>query len=144
MAQIKSIDFQRVGKQDGCCCDKCGQYIVNIWTVRYANGEQYHLGIDCFNKIKNASGLSEFGRKQFDKLLEKIHRHKQCFEHEKTLTEETDEGYKLTQQKESWDSPSYWYGKPWAEYHRWMIEEWWPTRFTEDEKELAKFAKVRF
>ena len=48
MAKIEKIYFQRVGKNEGCSCDKCGQYITNIWTVRYKGSADIHFGMDCF------------------------------------------------------------------------------------------------
>lgn len=145
MAQIKSISFNHVGRNEGCCCDKCGQYIVNVWHIEYANGEQYNLGIDCFSKLSKSSNLSAFGAQQFKKLLKRIKEHQEMFEAEKALTEETDICYQNMQVVPAWErSEPYWRGKPWEEYHRYMIEEWWACRFAEDEKELAKFSKVRF
>lgn len=46
MAKIKAVDFYKAGSQDGCLCDRCGQYIRNIWKVQYADGTTVRFGID--------------------------------------------------------------------------------------------------
>ena len=113
MAYIKKISFASVGKQEGCTCDKCGQYIRNIWTVDYQDG---------VSKGK----LNDYGMKLMKKALKSIQHYQELLEAEKALTEETDERYQMTQEHHSWGSDGYWMGHPWEEYHKWMIEEWYP------------------
>lgn len=144
MASIKGINFYRVGKDQGCNCDRCGEYIRNIWNVEFTDGTRYNFGIDCFDKLKKTGNLSEYGKKAFGKLLKSIERHRELYEREKTLTEETDLGYKATQRHSEWESPDYWFGRPWEEYHEWMLNTFWQMRFKEDEAELKKFSKINF
>lgn len=144
MARIERIDFEKVSRNRGCTCDKCGQYITKVWTVRYSGGVDVRLGMDCFDTMLKESRLNDFGMKAMKKALKSIERHHKGFEEEKRLTEETDEGYKGTQVKPAYGTPSYWYGRPWAEYHEWMLTEWWPARFAEDQKEIDRFSKINF
>lgn len=144
MAQISKIQFQSVGRNEGCTCDKCGQYIRNIWIVDFADGVRVNFGIDCFAKMKKESNLSKFGEKELNKVLKSIKDYQKMFEAEKQLTEETDIRYWHEQEKHDWESPSYWYGKPWEEYHAWMINEWYPARFADCEKSIKRFSKVNF
>lgn len=143
MAYIKKISFANVGKQEGCTCDKCGQYIRNIWTVEYHDGVVMNFGIDCFDKL-NKGKLNDYGMKLMKKALKSIQYYQERLEEEKALTEETDRGYQLTQQHVEWQSDGYWMGHPWEEYHKWMIEEWYPARFKEAQKQIDRFKKVNF
>ena len=144
MAKIKKISFASVGRMEGCTCDKCGQYLQNIYTVEYQDGLRLNYGIECFRKLYHGGNLSDFGKKLMTKTLKSIVKHQEGFEREKTLTEETDTAWKPTQEHYEWKSDDYWYGRPWEEYHKWMLEEWWPARFAEDQKQLDRFAKVNF
>ena len=140
MAHIKKIEFNRVGQYEGCCCDKCGQYIRNIWIVTYTDGLVMNFGIDCFSKL-NAEKLNAYGMKEMKKALKHIEDHKAGFEAEKLLTEETDEDWKFIQEN---DQESYWYGRSYEEYHKWILEEWWQERFRQDQKQIDRFRKVNF
>lgn len=144
MARISRIRFDSVGRMQGCTCEKCGQYIQNIYTVDFNDGLRMHFGIDCFSKLYHSGKLSEQGKKLMRKTLKDIVWAEEGLAKEKQLTAETDEGYKRTQEKHDWESPSYWYGKPWEEYHNWMINEWWPKRFEENQKAVDRFSKVDF
>lgn len=139
MAFIKKVDFQKVGRYEGCTCDRCGQYIQNIWTVTYKDGVIMNFGIDCFSKL-NGEKLNAYGMKMMKDALKHIEDHKEGFEAEKLKTEETDQKWKYIQQ----DKEDYWFGRPYEEYHKWMIEEWWPERFKEDQKKIDRFNKVNF
>lgn len=144
MARIKKVRFDRVGINEGCTCDKCGQYIRNIWTVSYTDDITLHFGIDCFEKLNKESGLTAYGAKLFKKALKRIERYTDMLEAEKALTEETDIAYQNEQKCREYESPSCWYGKSWSEYHEWMINVFYPARFSDAEKEFEKFAKVNF
>lgn len=63
MAHIKEIRFTHVGRNEGCLCDKCGQYIQNIVTVEFTDGITFDYGQDCFKKLYDNSKLTEFGKK---------------------------------------------------------------------------------
>ena len=84
MAYIKSVRFNRVGRNEGCTCDKCGQYIRNIWTVTYQDGVIMNFGIDCFEKL-NKGNLNAYGQKLMKDALKWIEKHQQNFEAEKPL-----------------------------------------------------------
>lgn len=142
MARITKIRFQHTGKQEGCLCDRCGQYITNIWSVTYADGITMKFGIDCYEKLNKESNLTSYGQKLLKKTLKRIEDHERRLAAEKELTKETDIRYQNEQ--EQWSSQSYWYGRPWEEYHKWMIEEFWPARFEDDQKTIDRFAKVNF
>lgn len=144
MARIKSIFFSKVGKNEGCTCDRCGQYIQNIWTVNYMDGITSRFGIDCFEILNKESGLTSFGQKEFKKALKKIQEHQEWYEAEKLLTEETDIAYQNTQIVHDWESKDYWFGRPWKEYHEWRLNEFFKTRFEEDQKQINRFSKVNF
>lgn len=144
MAHIKKIRFNRTGKEDGCLCDKCGQYIRNIWTVDYTDGVTLRFGIDCYEKLNKESGLTTYGQKLLKKATKRIEDYTKMFEAEKALTEETDIHYQNLQNPWDYESKDYWYGKPWEDYHEWMLNEWFPARFADADKEIAKFAKVNF
>jgi hypothetical protein len=144
MAKIRRIDFYRTGKQDGCLCDRCGQYIQNIWKVEYADGITARFGIDCFEILNKESGLTTFGMKELNKALKRIRKHRELYEAELLKTEETDDGYREEQELYDWKDKGYWYGKPWEEYHEWRINEFFKFRFEEDQKEIERFSKVNF
>lgn len=144
MAHIKEIRFDHVGKQEGCLCDKCGQYIINIWTVQYTDGITARFGIDCFEKLNKESGLSNFGRKELNKVLKSIQKHHEMYEAEAAKTEETDIDWQQIQNPFDWQDKSYWYGRPWAEYHEWMLTKFFKVRFEEDQKQIDRFSKVNF
>lgn len=144
MARIKEITFESVRREEGCLCEKCGQYIKNIWTIHYTDGLRLNLGIDCFDNLNKASGLSGYRMKLFKKALKQIERHKKMYEAEKALTEETDLAYQKTQIHVEWEHDDYWMGHPWSEYHEWRINEFWSYRFKEDQEEIAKFKNVNF
>lgn len=136
--------FNKVGKQEGCICDRCGQYIQNIWTVNYADGITAHFGIDCFEILNKESGLSSYGRKELKKALKSIQDHQEMYEREAALTEDTDIAWQNLQHPYDWESKSYWYGKPWQEYHDWRLTEFFGRRFEEDQERIDKFGKVNF
>lgn len=144
MAQIRRITFNHVGKQEGCLCDRCGQYIQNVWTVDYADGITAHFGIDCFEILNKQSGLSSYGKKELNKALKSIQKHQELFEQEKALTEETDIRWHNIQHPFEWESKDYWYGKKWEDYHEWMLNEFFGRRFEDDQKQIDRFKKVNF
>ena len=58
------------------------------------------------------------------------------------ITAETDESYKTDQM--DWNKDNYWYGRSFEEYKDWMINEFFPHRIADKQKELARFQKVNF
>jgi len=144
MARIKSINFYSVGRMEGCTCDRCGQYIQNIYTVTFTDEVRMNFGIDCFRKLLLTGNLSDYGMKLMKKELKSLKRWQELFEEEKQKTEETDIAYQNLQEHVDWKPDSAWYGRPWEEYHEWMIKEWFPYRFEECQKAIEKFSKVNF
>ena len=71
MAHLRSVNFARVGRNEGCTCDRCGQYIQNIWTVYFDGEEPIHFGIDCFEKL-NRGALNDYGMKLMRKVLQHL------------------------------------------------------------------------
>lgn len=143
MAHIKSIHFDRVGKAEGCTCDRCGQYIQNIWTVEYHEGLLMHYGLDCWQKVQS-KGLNKTGKTLMNKIMKSIQFYTEWLAKYKSgeLNEENDESYKTSQA--DWNKNDYWHGRPFSEYKAWMIEEFFPYRIACEQKELAKFSKVNF
>lgn len=141
MAYIKRIAFARVGRNEGCLCDKCGQYIRNIVTVDYSDGVSINYGQDCFAKLYNSGKLSVQGVKLMKKALKSIEAHTKALEAYKNgeMTAENDRSYQYDQ-----IYGGYWKGKPYEEFRQWMIDEWFPARFAEDQKQIDRFAKVNF
>lgn len=143
MAHIKHINFARVGRNEGCLCDKCGQYIRNIVYVDYDDGVRVNYGQDCFAKLYNSGKLSQYGVKLMKKALKSIEKHSKELEDYKNgkMTAENDKGYQFCQ---TCDGGHYWKGKPYEEYREWMINEWYPRRFKEDQEMVDRFAKIDF
>lgn len=143
MAHIKKISFSSVGKQEGCTCDRCGQYIKNIWTVEYEEGLRMNYGIDCFEKIYK-KGLNATGSKLMKKIMVSIKSYEDRLAQYVSgeLTAETDESYQTDQM--DWNKDNYWYGRSFEEYRDWMINEFFPHRIADKQKELARFQKVNF
>ena len=143
---IKKIQFEALGESSNFCCDRCGQNIQNVWTIEFEGGLVQHMGCDCFEKIWKGKGLSDFGKKQFKKLLKHVQMHQEGCEKWKNRTEED----YLALRAESGLVPEYqnsesaFYGWTFEEYKNWMLTEWYGQRFKEDEMELAKFSKVKF
>lgn len=144
MARIQKVDFHHVGKQEGCLCDKCGQYITNVWTVQYTDGITARFGIDCFEKLNKESKLTSFGKKELSKALKNIQKHREMYEAEASKTEETDVAWQYIQNPAPHESKDYWYGRKWEEYHEWMLNEFYGARFKEDQKQIDRFSKVNF
>ena len=144
MAHIKSIRFDSVGIKEGCVCDRCGQYIQNVWTVEFQEGITMHYGIDCWQKVKKSGNLNDYGKKMLNKIMKSIQNYYERLAKYTSgeMTEETDESYK-TQQMECF-SNNYWHGRPYSEYKQWMVEEFFPYRIGEEQKELEKFKKINF
>lgn len=141
MAHLKKIQFERVGRNEGCTCDRCGQYIQNIWTVTFDTDEVIRFGIDCFNKL-NGKALSDYGQKLMSKALKHLEKTQERFEKEAAKTEETDIAWQQLQGDDA--KQMYWHGRPWKEYHEWMLTEWYGERFKECQKEIDRFGKVNY
>lgn len=143
MAHIKSISFESVGKNEGCTCDRCGQYIRNIWTVEYTEGLRMNYGLDCWEKVYK-EGLNKQGARNLKKVMDSIKSYEERLAQyiSGELSEETDESYKVTQA--DWNKDNCWYGKSFEEYKKWMVTDFFPYRISEKQKELAKFSKVNF
>lgn len=140
MAHIKWISFDRVDTMHGCICDRCGQWIKNIWTVTFDDNIEFSYGIDCFERLMKSSRLTDYGMKLMKKTMKSIKEYEEWMDREKEKTEETDLGWQNHQR----DSNSYWYGKPYVEYKAWMIEEFLPSMIDKKLNELEKFKNVDF
>lgn len=141
MAYIKNIRFDRVGKNEGCQCDNCGQYIRNIWTVEYKDGNKLHFGIDCFEKM-SAAKLNAYEMKQLKKASKSLQTWTDVLEQWKSgqITEDCNE---WQCEQADW-SDSYWKGRSFEEYKEWKIAVWIPERI-KDAKARTQyyFHKVR-
>ena len=140
MARIKSISFSSVGHKQGCSCDRCGQYIQNIYTVIFSDDVVMHYGIDCFEKLCKTGKLSEYGRKTLKKAVKDMKIWQGHLEQYLTRTKETDVGY-WNQQHEGSDSR--WKDAPWVEYRDSMIKSM-HYEIRQCENEIEKIAKGEF
>lgn len=141
MAYIKKINFEHVGKNEGCLCDRCGTYIRNIVSVEFTDGVKVNYGQDCFEKLYKSSKLNSAGISLMKKTLKRIDRYTAELESYVSgeINEENDESYKIEQMFDG-----YWKGRPYEEYKNFMINEFLPERFKECQKDVDRFSKVRF
>lgn len=146
--RIMKIEFNRVGRNAGCQCDRCGQDITNIWTVRFENGQTINFGIDCFEQIYKNGGLSTYGLKEFKKLMKSIKSHKEGYNRWLNMTEEQARAnaakVNVPLDIDTDDPYSSWYGKTFDDYKNWMLNVFYGERFREDEQELEKFRQIGF
>lgn len=136
MAGISKIDYAHTSRESGCTCDRCGQWITNIITVHYTDGDTIHYGIDCFEKLYKDNKLTAYGMKVMKRGYKKIKDWSLKLEDYKTgkLNPDTDISWKYIQ-----EHGGYWQGKPFEEYRDWMINEVIPLRFEEAQKEIQRF-----
>ena len=128
MARIIGIKFDHTGKNDGCTCDRCGQWITNIWTVKFDDGITAHFGIDCYEKMCKDSRLNDYGMKLMKKALKRIADFQKMQDDFEKQTAETCIAYQNEQA--DWND-SFWKGKSFEEYRQWMLEKWFPARFAD-------------
>ena len=145
MATIKNINFEHVGRNAGCLCDRCGQYIQNIATVTYNDGLELHYGLDCFSKLTASGNLTAHGARLFRKTVNNIKSLQKMLSDYKSgkITAENDSGW-------------YWLTTPnpdgvincayssYDEYREFVINEILPARIEKAQNELKKFSKVSF
>ena len=142
MAHIKKISFASVGDKEGCTCDRCGQYIKNIWTVQFVEGITMNYGIDCFEKLYKTGNLNDYGKKLMKKALKRLESIYKAMERQAELTEETDDSWKAMQAE--WNKNNAWYGEKYADYKKWMLEELYPYRISKAHEDIEKFKKIDF
>lgn len=142
MAYIKSISFNRVGKNEGCTCDRCGQYIRNIVTVSFTDEVNMNYGIDCFEKLQTNAKLTAYGKKIMKKAIEKIDWW--TIELKKWQNGEYTAENRIDWQNAQENKTDAWYGESFESYRKWMIEKFIPVRFAEAQKDIDKFKKVNF
>ena len=139
MASIKSISFHSVSQKEyGCNCDRCGQWLKNIWTVSYTDGTSINYGIDCFETVyKGTKGgkLNKEGTKIMNRALKSI-------EHWSKVLQDYKDGKYTAENDACWYNESAWTG--YEEYKQFMIEVWIPERFKDAQKEINRFKKVNF
>ena len=145
MAKITGIHFDRATRETGCTCDKCGQWIQNIWTVSFDDNTKFHYGIDCFEKMTQSGKLTKVGENLLKKTMKSIAHYEEQLALWSTITEaEAEEKGLLTNlRNESWNT-SYWAGRSFQEYRDWQVNEFFPYRIAEEQKVLKKFEKVNF
>lgn len=142
MSHVKKISFDHVDRKHACTCDRCGQGIINIWSVEYAEGFTVHYGIDCWEKVYKGGKLSQYGEKEIKKIMKSIKGYEDMRRQWESgeITEETCYAYKEAQN----DKLSPWFEKTFEEYKKWILEELIPYRLEITQKELEKFKKVDF
>lgn len=140
MAHIKDVRFSHVGKREGCTCDKCGQWLTNIWTVEFQEGEKLNFGIDCYEK-HILGKLNDYGKKEMKKVLKSIEEHDRLFNEIKS-GENTKLVLKEWESYQYWQA--YWKDKTIEEWKTWMINEVLPERKAKDDKEIGRFKKINF
>ena len=137
MARIKNIHFERVGEKEGCTCDRCGQYIRNIWTVDYLEGFSVHYGLDCWEKVYKNGTLSQAGEKLIKKTMKSIQHYEEMLM--KWKSGEMDE-----EGRHNFSASGAWEGSTFEEYKEWMINDLLPYRLEDAQKELKRFGKIDF
>lgn len=146
MAYIKEISFARVGRKEGCLCDRCGTYIQNIVSVEFSDGLSLRLGQDCFKNLYDHSSLTDYGKKLFRKALKYKEAHDRQYEAyiSGQMTAENDESWKVFEMPNN--KGCYWavHHEDYEAYRQWMITEVLPQRFKEDKERMDRFAKVNF
>lgn len=142
MSHIAKIRFNSVGRNDGCTCDRCGQYIRNIWSIEYKEGFTVNYGIDCWEKVYKAGKLNQYGEKHMRKIMKSIRSYEEMLAKYVSgeMNEETDSAWKYGQT----DKHDAWYGEPYETYRDWMINEFFPYRISIEQEELKKFSKINF
>lgn len=140
MARIIDIRFSSVPTNEGCSCDRCGQWIKNVWAVSFSDGVKLKFGIDCFEKMINNSRLDVYRRKLMKKTMKRLTNYSEREERERSYTEDTDPCWRNIQN----DPDDYWNGRTWEEYHEWMLKEFYPARIADVKRELAKFKNIDF
>lgn len=143
MAKIKKIMFNQAGKKEGCLCDKCGQYITNIYTVSYSDDVAFHYGVDCFDRLCKENRLNAYGMKLMRQASRDLARYQKELDDyvNGKMNAENDGGWKFFQ---SSGQQGAWHGADYEEYRRWMIEVWYPARFADVQKKIDKFSKIDF
>ncbi len=143
MSHIAKIHFESVDNAEhGCTCDRCGQWIKNIWTVDYTEGFSVHYGIDCWEKVYKGGKLNKYGEKEMRKAMKSIKSIEENIASWKNGEITPDNHYPWIEAQEDKQNP--WYDKSWDEYKDWMINEFWAYRLEEAQKELKKFSKINF
>ena len=144
MSHIAKIRFSAVSRNEGCTCDRCGQWIQNIWTVDYSEGFSVHYGIDCWEKVYKGGKLSQYGEKELRKIMKRIEGYERMLAKYVSgeITEELDSGFQTDQMDCFKDH--YWHGRPWEEYKSWMIDECLPARIARAQEDLKKFKNINF
>ncbi len=143
MARIIDINFAHTGKNEGCTCDRCGQWITNIWTVKFDDGITAHFGVDCYEKMCKDSRLNNYGMKLMKKTMKRLADWEErlaAYESGK-INADNDLSYQYCQ---NCDGGHYWKGKPFEEFKEFEIHCIRDLRIPEVKKELEKFRKVNF
>ena len=143
MARITFLDFSHTGVKEGCLCDRCGQWITNIWTVKFDDGITAHFGIDCYEKMCKDSRLNNYGMRLMKKTMKSLKDWKERLAEWEAMTEDKCIAYQNDQVDAAWNT-SYWKGRPFEEYKQSMIDAIKNYRIPECEKELEKFSKINF
>ena len=139
MAHIKSVRFTSTGKAEGCTCDRCGQYIQNIWTVTFTEGMRLNYGIDCFEKVQK-TGLSETARKNIKKALKSIQAYEEGLA--KFTSGERNEENDIAYQQAQENKQDAFYGKPYEAWKDWWINEFFPYRISLENETIEKYSKI--
>ena len=143
MARIIDINFSAVSTHDGCTCDRCGQWIKNIWTVKFDDGITAHFGIDCYKQMCKDSRLNEYGMNVMKNILKDLEEWDKRLAKWKSedLTAENCLSYQYEQA--DWNN-GYWKGKSFEEYRQSWIDEICNDRIPRLKKELEKFKNIDF
>ena len=140
MAHIKRIYFNTVQVQEGCTCDRCGQWIKNVWTVEFVEDLTMHYGIDCFEKLLKSGNLTDYGKKLMKKALKGMKRTYAAMEKAADLKEEDDIWWQAQQR----DKLSAWNGESYESYKQWLLSSFYPYHIERYQKEIEKLKKADF
>lgn len=140
MAIIKRINFSHVGRNEGCLCDRCGQYIQNIATVKYEGDLILNYGLDCFSKLQASGNLTKYGEKLFKDTVRRIKKYDKMLSDYKSgkINADNDPAWSFDLDYSMSAFGSY------EEFKDFRINECLPKWIEDAEQELIKFSKVNF
>lgn len=149
MAYIKSISFMTTDREHGCRCDKCGQWIKNVWTVKFTDEVIMNFGIDCYEKLYKSGKLTKTGEKVMKDALKGIELWSKLREEWENMTETDARERELLAELDpnSYCNKyvkSYWCDRTFEEYKDWILNELIPERLDEAQKKIDRFSKVNF
>lgn len=139
--KIKKINFYSVNKNEGCTCDCCGKYIINICSINTVEGTHINLGTTCFSKQMKTK-LGSMAKKKVNHAIKMI---KYWDEEKEYFQSVSEEQYKIDRPadyEERVASHQYDGIDCFEDYRKWQLEEFIPYRTSLAEADIAKYAVI--